>query len=111
MTIICKEGKSHTNADGLSRCPLANFIRNRAYDPGVAAKIRIHFMKIDRGKKFRFSEWEPEGCTPDNEEAEPEGTETPILGICFSELHNEFFSSVMKTHAKHKQCSILLQLL
>ncbi|MBW0480447.1 hypothetical protein O181_020162 [Austropuccinia psidii MF-1] len=40
-----------------------------------------------------------------------EGTETPILGIGSSELHNEFFSAVLKSYAKHKQCGILLQLL
>ncbi|MBW0586771.1 hypothetical protein O181_126486 [Austropuccinia psidii MF-1] len=28
-----------------------------------------------------------------------------------SELHNEFFSAVLKSYAKHKQCGILLQLL
>ncbi|MBW0569258.1 hypothetical protein O181_108973 [Austropuccinia psidii MF-1] len=44
MTIIYKEGKSHTNADGLRRWPLDNVKRNPAYDPEVAAKIPIHFM-------------------------------------------------------------------
>ncbi|MBW0503855.1 hypothetical protein O181_043570 [Austropuccinia psidii MF-1] len=38
-------------------------------------------------------------------------TETPILGIHSSRLHNEFFSAVMKTYAIHKQCGILFQLL
>ncbi|MBW0465973.1 hypothetical protein O181_005688 [Austropuccinia psidii MF-1] len=51
MTIIYKEGKGHTNADGLRRWPLDNFKSNIAYDPEVAAKIPIHFMKIDRRKK------------------------------------------------------------
>ncbi|MBW0511387.1 hypothetical protein O181_051102 [Austropuccinia psidii MF-1] len=41
---------------------------------------------------------------------EPEGTEALILGISSSELHNESFSSVTKTYAKHKHCSIMLQL-
>ncbi|MBW0551374.1 hypothetical protein O181_091089 [Austropuccinia psidii MF-1] len=59
MNIIYKEGKSHTNSDGLSRWPLDNFKRNPAYDPEVAAKIPIHFMEIDRRKNFRFSEWAP----------------------------------------------------
>ncbi|MBW0465942.1 hypothetical protein O181_005657 [Austropuccinia psidii MF-1] len=45
MTIIYKEGKIHTNADGLSRWPLHNVKSNPAYDPKVAAKIPIHFMK------------------------------------------------------------------
>ncbi|MBW0532899.1 hypothetical protein O181_072614 [Austropuccinia psidii MF-1] len=40
-----------------------------------------------------------------------EGTETPILGISYSELRNELFNAVMKTYAKHKQCDTLLQLL
>ncbi|MBW0479242.1 hypothetical protein O181_018957 [Austropuccinia psidii MF-1] len=111
MTIIYKEGKSHTNADGLSRWPLDNVKSNPAYDPEVAAKISIHFMEIDRRKNFRFSEWAPESGTPDNGDTEPEGTETPILGLSSSELHNEFFSAVMKKYAKHKQCRILLQLL
>ncbi|MBW0477392.1 hypothetical protein O181_017107 [Austropuccinia psidii MF-1] len=111
MTIIYKEGKSHTNIDGLSRCPLDNVKRNPAYDPEVAAKIPIHFMEIDRRKNLRFSEWESESGTPDNEDTESEGTETPIFGISFSELHNEFFSAVMNTYAKHKKCCILLQLL
>ncbi|MBW0561575.1 hypothetical protein O181_101290 [Austropuccinia psidii MF-1] len=68
-------------------------------------------MEIDRRKNFRFSEWAPRNGTPDSESIESEGTETPILGICSSELHNEFFSAVMKTYSKHKQCGILLQLL
>ncbi|MBW0583631.1 hypothetical protein O181_123346, partial [Austropuccinia psidii MF-1] len=59
MTIIYKEGKSHTNEDGLSRWPLDNVKRNPAYEPEVAAKSPIHFMKIDRRKNFRFSEWAP----------------------------------------------------
>ncbi|MBW0586329.1 hypothetical protein O181_126044 [Austropuccinia psidii MF-1] len=33
------------------------------------------------------------------------------MGMNSSELHNEFFNAVMKTYVKHKQCSILLQLL
>ncbi|MBW0492128.1 hypothetical protein O181_031843 [Austropuccinia psidii MF-1] len=73
--------------------------------------IPIHFMEIDRRKKFRFSEWAPESGTPDSGHTESEGTETPILGISSSQLHNEIFSAVMKTYAKQKQCGILLQLL
>ncbi|MBW0576152.1 hypothetical protein O181_115867 [Austropuccinia psidii MF-1] len=42
---------------------------------------------------------------PDSEDTESEGTETAILGIGSSELHNKFFSAVMMTYA------ILLQLL
>ncbi|MBW0469044.1 hypothetical protein O181_008759 [Austropuccinia psidii MF-1] len=111
MNIIYKEGKTHTNADGLSRWPIDNVKRNQAYDPEVAAKIPIHFMEIDRRKNFRFSKWEPESGTLDSGRTDSEGTETPILGISSSQLHNVFLSAVMKTYAKHKQCGILLQLL
>ncbi|MBW0577803.1 hypothetical protein O181_117518 [Austropuccinia psidii MF-1] len=44
-TIIYKEVKSHTHADGLSRWPLDNAKRTQYYDPEVAAKISINFMK------------------------------------------------------------------
>ncbi|MBW0473703.1 hypothetical protein O181_013418 [Austropuccinia psidii MF-1] len=89
MTIIYKEAKSHTNADGLRRCPLDNFKSNPAYDPEVAAKLPIHFMEIEKRRNFRFSEWEPGSGTPDSEDTESEGTEAPILGIRSSEIHNE----------------------
>ncbi|MBW0498087.1 hypothetical protein O181_037802 [Austropuccinia psidii MF-1] len=71
----------------------------------------MHFMGIDRRKNLRFSEWAPEGGTPKSGDTDSERTETPILGIGSSELHNEFFNGVMKTYVKHKQCGILLQLL
>ncbi|MBW0490827.1 hypothetical protein O181_030542 [Austropuccinia psidii MF-1] len=70
MTIIYKEGKSHTNADGLTRWLVANVKSNPAYDPEVEAKIPMNFMEIDRRKNFRFSEWEPESGTPDSEDTE-----------------------------------------
>ncbi|MBW0498182.1 hypothetical protein O181_037897 [Austropuccinia psidii MF-1] len=111
MTIIYKEGKSHTNADGLRRWPIDHVKSNPAYGHEVAAKIPIHFMEIDRKKNFRFSEWAPESGTPDSGNTDSEGTENPILGIGSSELHTELFNAVMKTYAKHKQCGILLQLL
>ncbi|MBW0587718.1 hypothetical protein O181_127433 [Austropuccinia psidii MF-1] len=111
MTIIYKEGKSNTNADGLGRWPLDNVKSNPAYDPEVETKIPIHFMEIDGRKNFRFSEWVTESGTLDSENTYSEGTETLILGIRSSELQNEFFSAVLKSHAKHKQCGILLQLL
>ncbi|MBW0502385.1 hypothetical protein O181_042100 [Austropuccinia psidii MF-1] len=111
MTIICKEGKSHTNANGLSRWPLENVKSNPAYYPEVAFKILFHFMEIDRRKNFRFSEWEPKSGSPNTHLSAPEGTETSILGLSSSKLQKEFFNSVMKTYVKHKQCSILLQLL
>ncbi|MBW0558279.1 hypothetical protein O181_097994 [Austropuccinia psidii MF-1] len=106
MTIIYKEGKSHTNADGLSRWPLDNVKSNPDYDPEVEAKIPIHFMEIYRKKNFRIYEWAPESGNTDSE-----GTETPILGMSSSQLHTEFFNAVMETYVKHRQCGILLQLL
>ncbi|MBW0562882.1 hypothetical protein O181_102597 [Austropuccinia psidii MF-1] len=111
ITIIYKEGKGHTNANGLSRWPLDNVKSNPAYDPEVATKIPLHFMEIDRRKNFKFSEWAPERGTPYSGNTDSEGTETSILGISSSELYNQFFNSVMKTYSKHKQCGILLQLL
>ncbi|MBW0521155.1 hypothetical protein O181_060870 [Austropuccinia psidii MF-1] len=111
MTVICKKGKSHTNSDDLQRWPLENSKSNASYDPEVAAKIPIHFMETDRRKNFRFSEWAPESGTPVGGDTGSEGTESPILGISSSELHNECFNAVMKTYVKHKQCGILLQLL
>ncbi|MBW0526766.1 hypothetical protein O181_066481 [Austropuccinia psidii MF-1] len=54
MTIIYKEAKHHTNSNGLRRWQLDNFKSNPAYDPEVAAKIPIHFMKIDRGRTSDF---------------------------------------------------------
>ncbi|MBW0547416.1 hypothetical protein O181_087131 [Austropuccinia psidii MF-1] len=68
-------------------------------------------MEIDRRRNCRFFEWAPENSTPDTPLSEPEGIETPTLEICSSELHTEFFNSVMKPYAKHKQYGILLQLL
>ncbi|MBW0492263.1 hypothetical protein O181_031978 [Austropuccinia psidii MF-1] len=111
MTIIYKEGKSHTNADGLSRWPLDNVKSNPAYYPEVAANILINFMEIDRRKNFIFSEWPPGNGTPESGDTGSEGTETAILGISSSELHNNFFNAVMKKYAKHKQFGILLQIL
>ncbi|MBW0547277.1 hypothetical protein O181_086992 [Austropuccinia psidii MF-1] len=111
MTIIYKECESHTNADGLTRWTLDNVRSNPAYDPEVAAKIPINFMEIDRRTNFRLSEWAPGSGTLDSGNTDSEGKETPILGISSSQLHNEFFSAVLKSYAKHKQCGILLQLL
>ncbi|MBW0593056.1 hypothetical protein O181_132771 [Austropuccinia psidii MF-1] len=88
MTIIYKEGENNTNADGLQRWPLDNVKTNPAYDPEVVAKIDIHFLEIDRKKNFRFSEWAPESGTPDSGNTSSEGTEAPILGISFLEMHN-----------------------
>ncbi|MBW0463772.1 hypothetical protein O181_003487 [Austropuccinia psidii MF-1] len=82
-----------------------------AYYPEVEANIHIHFMEVDRIKNFIFSEWAQESGTPSSGDTDSEGTETPILGISSSELHNGFFNAVMKRYVKHKQCGILLQLL
>ncbi|MBW0557212.1 hypothetical protein O181_096927 [Austropuccinia psidii MF-1] len=91
--------------------PLDNVKSNPAYDPEVAAKIPIHSMEVYRRRNFRFSKWAPGSGTLGSGNTDSEGTETPILGISSSELHNEFSSSVLKSYAKHKQCGILLQLL
>ncbi|MBW0538139.1 hypothetical protein O181_077854 [Austropuccinia psidii MF-1] len=66
MTIIYREGKSHTNADGLSRWPLDNVKSNPAYDPEVTANIPIHSMEIDWRINSRFSAWAPRSGTPDS---------------------------------------------
>ncbi|MBW0474827.1 hypothetical protein O181_014542 [Austropuccinia psidii MF-1] len=68
-------------------------------------------METDRRKKLKFSEWVPEFGTSDGYITEPEGKENAPLAISSSELHNEFFISVTKTHSKHKQCSTLFQIL
>ncbi|MBW0472209.1 hypothetical protein O181_011924 [Austropuccinia psidii MF-1] len=68
-------------------------------------------MKIERRKNFRLFEWEPGSDTPDNNKSGPEEIETLILGIRSSEIHNEFFNSVIKNYAKHKWFRIFLQLL
>ncbi|MBW0555384.1 hypothetical protein O181_095099 [Austropuccinia psidii MF-1] len=111
MTIIYKEIKSHTNSYGLRRWPLDNVNSNPAYDPEVAAKIPIHFMEIDRRRNFILSELAPGSGTLDSGHTDSEGTETLILGISSSQLHNKFFSAFRKSYSKHKQCGILLQLL
>ncbi|MBW0515782.1 hypothetical protein O181_055497 [Austropuccinia psidii MF-1] len=111
MNIIYKNSKSHTNADGLSRWPLDNGKSNPAYDPEVAVKIPIHFMEIDRRKNFRFSECTPGSGTLDSGNTDSAEIETPILGISSSELHNELFSAVLKSYAKHKQCGTSVQFL
>ncbi|MBW0498228.1 hypothetical protein O181_037943 [Austropuccinia psidii MF-1] len=88
-----------------------NLKSNAADDPEVASKIPIYLMELDRRKNLKFSECEPEYGTSDSNNTDPERTETPMLGISSSELHNEFFSSVTKPYSKQKQYRILLQLL
>ncbi|MBW0501243.1 hypothetical protein O181_040958 [Austropuccinia psidii MF-1] len=68
-------------------------------------------MEIDRRKNFRFSEWAPEFGTSDIGKTETEGTETPLLVTSSSQLHNEFFSSDIKTYANYRKCNKMLQLL
>ncbi|MBW0590014.1 hypothetical protein O181_129729 [Austropuccinia psidii MF-1] len=68
-------------------------------------------MKIDRRRNSKFSEWAQGSGTPDTDHIGPEDKETPILGISFSELHNNLFNSVNKSYEKHKQFSILMSLL
>ncbi|MBW0470011.1 hypothetical protein O181_009726 [Austropuccinia psidii MF-1] len=92
MTIIYKEGRIHTHSDGLSRWPLGNVKRSPAYDPDIAPKISIHFMEIDRKK------WAPGSCTPDINHSGQEGKETYILETDSSEIHNQFFNSVIKMY-------------
>ncbi|MBW0519176.1 hypothetical protein O181_058891 [Austropuccinia psidii MF-1] len=67
MTIIYKEGKGHTNSDGLHRWPLDNVKSSPAYNPAIGAKIPIHFMEIDRKKNFKFFEWAPDFGTSDSD--------------------------------------------
>ncbi|MBW0541642.1 hypothetical protein O181_081357 [Austropuccinia psidii MF-1] len=81
ITIIYKEGKSHTNSDGLRRWSLYNVKRNPAYDPEVAAHIPIHSVEIDRRENFRLSQWAPRSGTPDSGDTNSKGTKTPILAI------------------------------
>ncbi|MBW0465052.1 hypothetical protein O181_004767 [Austropuccinia psidii MF-1] len=86
MTIIYKEVKSHTHSYGFSIWPLENVKSNSAYDPEVAARIPIHFMKIHRKNNFRFSQWAPGSGTPDTNQSETEETEIPIFRIRSSEI-------------------------
>ncbi|MBW0550760.1 hypothetical protein O181_090475 [Austropuccinia psidii MF-1] len=68
-------------------------------------------MEIDRKKYFQISEWAAGSGTLDSGNTDSEETETPILGMSFSELHNKCFSAVVKSYAKQKQYGTLLQLL
>ncbi|MBW0515669.1 hypothetical protein O181_055384 [Austropuccinia psidii MF-1] len=111
INIIYKGGKRNTNEDSLSRWPLDNVNRNLACVPKVALKIPIHFMKVDRRTNYRFSEWESESGTLNNGNNELEEKETPTIGKSSSEIHPEFFNSVIKSYTKHLQCSILILLL
>ncbi|MBW0477763.1 hypothetical protein O181_017478 [Austropuccinia psidii MF-1] len=50
-------------------------------------------MEIERRKNLKLSEWKPEFGTLDSDNKKPEGTETPILGISSSELHNKLLDN------------------
>ncbi|MBW0551044.1 hypothetical protein O181_090759 [Austropuccinia psidii MF-1] len=54
MIIIYKEGKSHTNSDGLRIWPLDNVKCNPAYEPAVPAKIPMHSMEKTGGRTSNF---------------------------------------------------------
>ncbi|MBW0534808.1 hypothetical protein O181_074523 [Austropuccinia psidii MF-1] len=96
----CTAFRSLLNMKTTNRHMLRGKIAIKEYR--VADKIPIHFMQIDKRKNFKFSEWAPEGGTPDSGKTDSEGTETPIFGTSSSELHDEFFNAVMKAYAKHK---------
>ncbi|MBW0550144.1 hypothetical protein O181_089859 [Austropuccinia psidii MF-1] len=68
-------------------------------------------MEIYKRKNLIFSQWASVSGTSNSGDTDSEGTETPILGISSSELHNELFNAVLNTYVKHKECGILLQLL
>ncbi|MBW0562010.1 hypothetical protein O181_101725 [Austropuccinia psidii MF-1] len=80
-----------------------HWLMSRAFQlmtlPEVAAMIPIHFMERDRRRNFRFSEWAPGSGTLHSGNTDSEETETPILGISSPELHNKFFSAVLKSYA------------
>ncbi|MBW0584814.1 hypothetical protein O181_124529, partial [Austropuccinia psidii MF-1] len=88
MNLIYKEGKSHSNADGLSRWPLDKVKDNPDYEPSLASKIPTHLMEIDSKRNFKLSEWELGGGTSYKDHIGPEETETLKVGISSSELQN-----------------------
>ncbi|MBW0544811.1 hypothetical protein O181_084526 [Austropuccinia psidii MF-1] len=88
MTIIYKEVRIHTNADGLGRWPLDNVKSNPPYKAQVSAKISTHIMEMNRKTSFKFLSWAPGIDTTDTDYIEPEERGTPILGISSSELCN-----------------------
>ncbi|MBW0485213.1 hypothetical protein O181_024928 [Austropuccinia psidii MF-1] len=55
ITIIFKEYKRYTNADGPSRWKPDIVEISLDYDPEVAANNPIYFMKICRKRNFKFS--------------------------------------------------------
>ncbi|MBW0584396.1 hypothetical protein O181_124111 [Austropuccinia psidii MF-1] len=78
--IIYKEGKSHTNADGLRRWPIGNIQSNPAHDLEVAANIPIHFMEIDRRKSSDFLNGHQEVIPQTVETLNKKGQKLPYWG-------------------------------
>ncbi|MBW0551905.1 hypothetical protein O181_091620 [Austropuccinia psidii MF-1] len=74
---------------------MENVKRNPASDTEVASK----------------TEWAVGSGTPETNQSEAVETKTPILVISSSELQNEFLNPVIENYSKHKQFSILLQLI
>ncbi|MBW0470973.1 hypothetical protein O181_010688 [Austropuccinia psidii MF-1] len=74
---------------------MENVKRNTAYDTEVASK----------------TEWAVGSGTPETNQSEAVETKTPIFVISSSELQNEFLNPVIENHSKHKQFSILRQLI
>ncbi|MBW0579241.1 hypothetical protein O181_118956 [Austropuccinia psidii MF-1] len=68
-------------------------------------------MEIDWRRHFIFSQWSVGSDASNTDYNEPEETETPKFRLSSSELHNEFFNSVKKSYAAHKQCRSLMSLL
>ncbi|MBW0490058.1 hypothetical protein O181_029773 [Austropuccinia psidii MF-1] len=91
MTIIKKEGKSHTNEYELRRLALENYKINQAYDPEVASKIPIHRMETDWKKNLRFCEWALASGTPDKDYSVSEDAETHVLKIVIVDKYNKSF--------------------
>ncbi|MBW0469851.1 hypothetical protein O181_009566 [Austropuccinia psidii MF-1] len=109
MTIIYKEGKVNTNADGLNRFPLKNNKANTAYDPESGAKIQMKYMEIYRKRKFKLLNLGFQNDPTNPAQRLEEDKELPILGIIPSKLNIELLRVVQKSYKKQNQCSILTQ--
>ncbi|MBW0477103.1 hypothetical protein O181_016818 [Austropuccinia psidii MF-1] len=94
MTIIYKEGKINTNADGLSRCPLNNNKANTAYDPENGAKIPIKYMEIYRKRHFKLLNLGFHNDPTNPEQSFEDDEELPILGIISSKMNIELLKVV-----------------
>ncbi|MBW0475069.1 hypothetical protein O181_014784 [Austropuccinia psidii MF-1] len=94
MTTGYKEGKGHTNEDGLSRWPLNNDQAISAYYLEKRAKIPIQYMEIDRKRNFELSIWALYNDPTNPEQSFEEYEEVAILGIRSSNLNTEFLKLV-----------------